>query len=356
MTNHKNIIFTGGGSGGHVVPAITIIKELIKRGQINLLYIGGRNSVERELIKKINIPYKAIFTGKLRRYFSLENMLDFFKFQLGIFQAFFYLFKFKKQETIIFSTGGFVGLPAVIAGGFLGIPIIIHEQTSRVGLANKIASNFAKKICVSFEDSQKFFPKEKTVLTGYPLNQNCYQEKNNHYKFNGFILNEIDRPIILITGGGNGSKLLNDFVLSQLEEIKDKFFIIHQVGKNYIDDFKKIETKNYLPVDFVSDLVELMKHASLVVSRAGAGTVMELMALQKPSVFVPLKIAQKNEQFFNAKEAQKILNSLIINEEDLNNHKLNNLYEQISSLEINSQNKIKNGLDLILNEIRTMGQ
>ncbi len=165
ISNSQIVFFTGGGSGGHVVPALTLIKELkSQHPDIELHYIGGIHSIERELVKPFQLTYHPIYNGKLRRYFSLENALDFFRIVVGIFQAFFILLKFKKSQSLIFSTGGFVSLPVVIAGKFLRIPIFIHEQTSRVGLANKIASFFSEKIFVSFLESLNYFPKKNPLI------------------------------------------------------------------------------------------------------------------------------------------------------------------------------------------------
>ena len=183
MRDFKQIFFTGGGSGGHVVPALTLIGAIRKSSDINIYYVGGIRSVERELVRNQGLEYYAIQTGKLRRYFSIDNMIDFFKFFIGIVQSLVILFKYKKRETLIFSTGGFVGLPLVIAAGILGFPVFIHEQTSRVGLANKIASYFAEKIFISFLESQKFFPEHKIIFSGYPLKDLCFTPKEQGFSF-----------------------------------------------------------------------------------------------------------------------------------------------------------------------------
>jgi len=317
----KNIIFTGGGSGGHVVPALTLIDKLRRSGkieQLNYFYIGGRNSIERNLVSEIFISYKPIFTGKLRRYFSVENFLDIFKIGLGLVQSFFYLLKFSNKNTLVFATGGFVSVPVVIAAWLTGKTIYIHEQTSRVGLANKICSKFSKKVFVSFEDSLKFFPKDKTELSGYPVRDEIFNDKINEILINKIHINKVQKPILFITGGGNGSVLLNDLIQVNLNELKKDYFIIHQVGKNFIENFGKLEDENYLPVAFIGkEMIDLLKISKVIISRAGAGTVSELMALNKRSIFIPLKIAQKNEQYHNAINARKQCNSIIIIEDEL---------------------------------------
>lgn len=313
-----NLIFTGGGSGGHVIPALTIIKEFESLKEYQIYYVGGENSIEKDLLKITNLTYIAIKTGKLRRYFSIQNFLDIFKIFFGLLQSICFLIRFRSKTTLIFSTGGFVSVPMVVAGFLLRKKIYIHEQTSRVGLANKLASKLASKIFISFEDSRAFFPAQKTFYSGYPLRDSCFDNKIGQVVLDGKNINSISKDILFITGGGNGAQILNVMIKDHLEQLKKRFFIIHQVGKNFINEYQQFNDDNYLAMPFVGEeIIELYKMAKVVISRAGAGTVCELLALSKRSIFIPLKIAQKNEQFFNALEAQKILNSKIIIEDDL---------------------------------------
>jgi UDP-N-acetylglucosamine--N-acetylmuramyl-(pentapeptide) pyrophosphoryl-undecaprenol N-acetylglucosamine transferase len=315
----NNIVFVGGGSGGHVMPAITLIKKLKEDDSFLISYIGGRSGIERELISKLSIPYFPIYTGKLRRYLSLENLIDIFKVIIGIFQSIWILAKYPRK-TLVFSTGGFVSVPVVIAAKLTFKTVYIHEQTSRVGLANKIASIFADKIFISFEESRKFFPEGKTILTGYPLRDECFIPTYPNLDFSGTPINSISKPIMFVTGGGNGSYLINQLVKNNLEVLKNKYFIIHQVGKSYEEEFKLYHDENYFSAAFFDkEIIPLFKKAKIVISRAGAGTVCELMALRKKSIFVPLKIAQKNEQFHNAMEAQRKLGSFILSEDEIAN-------------------------------------
>ena len=178
-----------------------------------------------------------------------------------------------------------------IAGRLQGKEVWIHEQTSRVGLANKISSYFATKVFISFEESKKFFPVEKTIHSGYPLKSNCFEALESSLDVEGQNVLEHSLPVLLVTGGGNGSALLNDFVKENLNELTRDYLVIHQIGKNQFNKFNNLKSQNYIPLKFASNLVELMKVAQMTISRAGAGTVMELIALKKKSVFVPLKIA-----------------------------------------------------------------
>jgi UDP-N-acetylglucosamine--N-acetylmuramyl-(pentapeptide) pyrophosphoryl-undecaprenol N-acetylglucosamine transferase len=306
----KTIIFTGGGSGGHVMPAITIIKYLPQ--EFTAVYIGG-SGIERELISPL-VTFHQISTGKLRRYFDWENFLDFFRFLKGIIDALFILRRYRKSRAIIFSTGGYVSLPVVISGFLLRFKIVIHEQTGQIGLANTIASYFADKILVSFPESMANFPRGKTFFTGYPLREEIFSNTINLVTLDDRVINGIDRKIILVTGGGNGSKLINDLITRERDNLGD-FFILHQVGRAFIGQYRPSD--NYIPFDFSPYMIDLLKLSSVAITLSGAGIVNELMALNKRAIFIPLKGAQKNEQLFNAKFAQKKINASIISEDDL---------------------------------------
>ena len=310
----ERVIFVGGGSGGHVMPALTLIDYLKERG-IRSSYIGSKQGIERRLVITKVDRYWPIFTGKLRRYFSFENALDLCRVFLGFVQTLLLLRHYSRSSTLIFSTGGFVSVPVALASFVMRFKFVVHEQTSRAGLANKIASHFAAKVFVSFESSIKEFG-PKAILTGYPLRSECLDSLIRRDFFQTLSLK--NDPYIFITGGGSGAKILNDYVKNNLNRWTKDFKVVHQVGKNQINEFSVFASDRYIPVEFVSlEMVDLMKGAKIVLSRAGAGTVLELMALKKGSIFVPLKIAQKNEQYFNALEAQKLLGSVIVAEENL---------------------------------------
>jgi len=348
----RKIVFTGGGSGGHVMPAITLIKKIQSQTDWQISYIGGRESIERSLIAEYDISYKAITTGKLRRYFSIQNVIDIFKVSLGLIQSFFY-FLFKSPKTLVFATGGFVSVPVVIAAKLTGKKVFIHEQTSRVGLANKICSKFADKVFVSFEESLKYFPKNKTFLFGYPLRDECFQKEIERTSINGFSL-QGDKPLLFLTGGGNGSLLLNNFVKNDLTELLQKYRIIHQVGKAFISEFENLKSESYLPVAFIgSEIIDIMKSAEIIISRAGAGTVCELLALKKRSILIPLKIAQKNEQFHNAMEAKDKLNSLVVTEDEIEKRSIVDLVNDFNNNdEIKESFDFPNGSQKIIAEIK----
>jgi UDP-N-acetylglucosamine--N-acetylmuramyl-(pentapeptide) pyrophosphoryl-undecaprenol N-acetylglucosamine transferase len=349
----KRLVFTGGGSGGHVMPALTIIKKINANDEYDVHYFGGIQSIERNLVKEYKLTYHPIHTGKLRRYISVENLKDIFKIVLGFFEALFTLLTFNKKTTLVFSTGGFVSVPVVFAAKCLGIRVFIHEQTSRVGLANKLCSMVADKVFVSFEDSVKFFPKGKTFCSGYPLRDECYTKEVGVVVVNGINLNNQSKPILFATGGGNGSLLLNELIKNNFDELISRFIIVHQVGSNFIDEYSKIKHTDYLPVAFIGrEMIDIFKLSTCIVSRSGAGTVCELLALEKKSIYIPLKIAQKNEQYFNALEAKNKLGSIVITENDLNKNSFFDAIQAVGSTNPVQITQKQNGLDFLINEIK----
>lgn len=344
----KKIVFTGGGSGGHVMPALTIIKNLQERyaQQLEISYIGGAGYIESALVPQHGIAFRAIKTGKLRRYFSWQNFLDIFRLSVGVMQSLLYLLKLKrKSDLIVFSTGGFVTVPVCIAAWILRIPIFIHEQTTQVGLANKITSLLARKVFISFENSRKFFPKHKTFYSGYPIRPDFFAPASLSLSF------PEERPLLFVTGGGNGAQILNEKVKSELNELKERFNIVHQVGGLFLKEFASLEDDSYRVYDFITDdLVALFQKADIIISRAGAGTVCELLSISKRSIFVPLKIAQKNEQYFNALEAKEKMGSMVIKEDDFKNSSLIKVCEDFQSTRCETDNKKESDALVILRQ------
>ncbi|MFA6236735.1 MAG: UDP-N-acetylglucosamine--N-acetylmuramyl-(pentapeptide) pyrophosphoryl-undecaprenol N-acetylglucosamine transferase [Bacteriovorax sp.] len=348
----KTLIFTGGGSGGHVMPALTILKKVNAKKEFEVHYIGGISSIERELVRDYELTYHPINTGKLRRYLSVENAKDTLRVFMGLIDSFKVLWRFKRRDTLIFSTGGFVSVPVVIAAKLQRKKVFIHEQTSRVGLANKICSIFADKIFISFEDSFKYFNEKKTFFSGYPLREECYSEKINPVNINGRLINDSQLPVLFITGGGNGAQLINRLIQKNLDVLANRYLIVHQVGKSFINEYARIQHVNYIPVAFVgTEMIDLFKLATATVSRSGAGTVCELIAVGKKSIFIPLKIAQKNEQFFNALEAHKKLGSIIIEEKELTDVSFLAALHEIGLNNPMKKVQKQNGLDYLAREI-----
>jgi len=316
MKANKTIVVTGGGSGGHLFPALELIEHWELLGY-KVIFLGSSKHLEFDVLKekKPHIFFYSYPVGKLRRYLSWKNVKDFFLFFQGIWVCFFFFLTSKSKNKIVgvVSTGGFVSLPPAIAAYLVRIPLFVHEQTSRAGLANVIAGKLATRIFLTYESSRKFFPLERTKVTGIPLRKKIFMipEIKNEIQKNS------SKELLLITGGGNGSLLLNTFVEENFEWLSENFIVIHQVGKNFIENFSKKASDSYWPFSILGEeILDYMKISSVVISRAGAGTVAELMAIKKRTIFVPLQGAQKDEQYFNALEAEKLLGSFVIREKD----------------------------------------
>jgi UDP-N-acetylglucosamine--N-acetylmuramyl-(pentapeptide) pyrophosphoryl-undecaprenol N-acetylglucosamine transferase len=323
------IVFTGGGSGGHVMPALTLIDELQRRGGFDIAYVGSHTGIEREVVTRRGLPYTPIATGKLRRYLSVENLTDIGRVAWGTLQAFAWFLR--RPRGLVFSTGGFVSVPVVVAGRLTGQTVFVHEQTSRAGLANRLAAKFAHAVFVSFEASVPLFPAGKTEMTGYPLRAACFAPLEGPVTVAGRDLGEVDAPVLFVTGGGNGSKLLNEWIRDHLDALQEHFFVVHQVGKAFAEEYVALDGDRYVSTAFVDDMIGVLRTADVVVSRAGAGTVQELMALGKRSLFVPLAIAQKNEQYHNAMEAHERLGSVVVTEDQLAATDLVDVARQLAS-------------------------
>lgn len=343
----RTIVFSGGGSGGHVIPARTLIQELEQEKELNIFYIGSQSGIERKVMGDIGVAYYPIKTGKLRRYLSVQNFLDIFNILLGILQSFSLILKLKPRLIIL--TGGFVIVPVAIAGFILRVPMYLHEQTTRIGLANKLASFFVKKVMISFESSAQFLPPEKTILTGYPVRDKLFQPIPAAVIVEGVDLKQSELPVLFITGGGNGSELLNHFVEKHLPELTKHYLVVHQTGRDHLIKYQQYSGESYIPLGFMGDeYIEILKLAKCIISRSGAGTVAELLAIGKKSIYVPLKIAQKNEQFHNAKEAERLLGSIVISEDEfVNDAEVLKLVLEFEPSENQLSAKDKNPKDII---------
>lgn len=308
----KTIVLTGGGTAGHVTPNIALIPVLKQEGW-NIQYIGSKNGIEKELIMKENIPYHGISSGKLRRYVSVENLKDPFKVIKGLFDAYSILRKLKPN--VVFSKGGYVTVPVVLAAKLLGIPVIIHESDITPGLANKIASKGAKVICVNFPETLKYVG-SKGILTGTPIREELFKgDVQKGRKLCGFTNN---KPVLLTMGGSLGSVKINTCLRGALKELIDDFNIVHICGKGNVD--KSLEGKEgYCQFEYVGDeLPHLFAMTDLMLSRAGANALAEITALKIPNLLIPLsQNASRGDQILNAHSMEKSGYSSVLMEEDL---------------------------------------
>ena len=309
----KRIILTGGGTAGHVTPNIALIPKLRDLGYY-IQYIGSYNGIEKELIEPFGIPYHGISSGKLRRYFSVQNFTDPFRVVKGFSEAR-KLIKDLKPD-VIFSKGGFVSVPVVLAGKRCKVPVIIHESDMTPGLANKIAIPSAVKVCCNFPETLDSLPKGKAVLTGSPIRQELLSgNKIAAMDMCGFTA---DKPVILVIGGSLGSVIVNNAVRKSLPRLLEKFQIIHLCGKGKTDDSLN-DTKGYCQFEYIRDeLRDIFALADIVISRAGANAICELLALRKPNLLIPLSAkASRGDQILNARSFERQGFSMVIEEEDL---------------------------------------
>lgn len=309
----KKIVLTGGGTAGHVTPNIALLPSLLENS-FEVSYIGSYKGIEKDLIEAENIPYYGISSGKLRRYLDLKNLSDPFKVIKGLGQSIRLLHKLKPD--IIFSKGGFVSVPVVLAAKFCHIPVIIHESDITPGLANKIAIPAAKKVCCNFPETLKYLPEEKAVLTGSPIRQELLAGNPEHAR--SYCHFQKDMPVLLVIGGSSGSKVINDAIRAQLPMLLKNFQIIHLCGKGNLDN-ALINTKGYAQFEYISQqLKDMFALADIVISRAGANAICELLALRKPNILIPLSAAaSRGDQILNAKSFEKQGFSYVIEEENL---------------------------------------
>ena len=294
----KSIILTGGGTAGHVSLNQAIIPTLISEGY-NVHYIGSNDGIEKELITQSfpDVPYHSISSGKLRRYFSMKNFTDPFKVLAGVGQAFSVIRKVK--PTMIFSKGGFVSVPVVIAAKLAKIPVVIHESDVTPGLANKIALPFASHIFTIFQDTLKYLPSDKATCTGSIVREQLF--KGNALKGKKLCGFTDDKKVLLVMGGSLGSVVLNDSLRSNLPEILATYNVIHLCGKENVDTTLD-SLKGYKQFGYVTnELPDLLHAADLVVSRAGSNSIFEFLALEKPMLLIPLSAAKsRGDQILNA--------------------------------------------------------
>ncbi|MDO5349644.1 MAG: undecaprenyldiphospho-muramoylpentapeptide beta-N-acetylglucosaminyltransferase [Lachnospiraceae bacterium] len=321
----KKIILTGGGTAGHVTPNLALLPSLKELGY-EIRYIGSYQGMEKKLIEGAGIPYEGISSGKLRRYFDLKNFSDPFRVIKGYAEALKIMKSFKPD--VVFSKGGFVAVPVVLAAKHYKIPTIIHESDITPGLANKICIPSAKKVCCNFPETLSYLPEEKAVLTGSPIREELLKGD----RLSGLQYTHLspDRPIILVIGGSLGSVKVNTAVRSILPRLLETFQVIHICGKEHLDD-SLIGTPGYVQYEYVDKpLKHLFAAADIVISRAGANSICELLALRKPNLLIPLSAAaSRGDQILNAKSFQKQGFSAILEEESLTD---DTLYQAIQDL------------------------
>ena len=315
----KKIVFTGGGTAGHIMPNLAIIEEIKNKAKV---YYIGSNGMEKELVKNYDIPFYEIPSTKLRRSLSFSNLLIPFKLIKAIKKAKQILKEIRPD--VIFSKGGYVALPVVFAAKKLKIRVILHESDMTLGLANKLCKNKCETVCTSFEKTAENL--KNGLFTGSPLRSQIF--KGNKENAKKLFKNYKNKPTILVVGGSLGSKIINENIRKSLDKLKD-YNIIHLCGKNNLSNIKK---DNYVELEFANNIEDLYALSNIVISRAGSNVINEILALNKPNILIPLsKKASRGDQILNANYFKEKGYSKVILEEDLSPNSLVNSINQLNN-------------------------
>lgn len=325
------LLFTGGGTAGHIYPIIAIIREMKKSypyGGFEFFYLGPKDKFSKELLTKEGVIVRNVLAAKIRRYASFMNIIDLiFKLPIGIIQAFYYVFVISPD--VIFSKGGYGSIPAVLSSRILMVPMFLHESDISPGLANKIASKFALEVFITFSINEtEYFPMKKMLSVGNPIRSDVLKGSKSKAKKMFNLVGE--KPVVLFIGGSQGAQRMNDTLLANLPAILKDFEIIHQTGRK---NFKQIERelavilnkdirKHYHPIAFLSEeqLANAYSVSDLIVSRAGSGSIFEIAANGKPSILVPIAKSAQNHQVRNAYAYNERGACLVIEEPNFKPH------------------------------------
>ena len=330
----KKIVLTGGGTAGHVTPNIALLPFLEKEG-FEVSYIGSYEGIEKRLIEDFHLPYYEISTGRFRRYFDLKNFSDPLRVIKGYTQARTILKEIKPD--VVFSKGGFVSVPVVRAASSLKIPCIIHESDMTPGLANKLCIPAADKVCCNFPETLQNISSEKAVLTGSPIRQELTKgNKLAALNLCGFTAN---KPVIMVIGGSQGAASVNVMVREALPKLLKDFQVVHICGKDKVDNLM-LTIPGYKQFEYLKgELKDVFAMADLVVSRAGANSICELLALKKPNLLIPLQVGSRGDQILNARSFEEQGFSIVLREDYLD---CDILVEKIHELYANRQSYIDN--------------
>lgn len=336
------VVISAGGTGGHIYPAIAIINK-IKEEEPNseFLYIGTSDRMEKDLIPELGIRYEEINISGLKRKLTLENIKVLLKFIKAKGKCKKIIKEF--DPDVVIGTGGYVTSPVIWAGKKLGKKTFIHEQNSVVGLSNKYLTKYADKIGVSFSSTMDCFPKSKVVLTGNPCSEKAINMKKAKKEEYGLTKN---KKLVLIVMGSLGSRTVNDKIVSFINSFKDKEYeVMFVTGNTYYEKVKKMRVpSNVKIVPFIYEMPSLMKVTDLMISRAGASTMSEILALKVPTIFIPSPYVTNNHQYKNAMDLVEKNAALILEEKDLTKDKLIDLIDNTLNNK-DEYNKIKNNLN-----------
>ena len=329
----KKIVLTGGGTAGHVTPNLALLPHLKSAG-FEIIYMGSYDGIEKKLIADFDIPYYGISTGKFRRYLDPKNFTDPFRVIKGYSEARKILKELKPD--IVFSKGGFVSVPVVRAAASLKIPCIIHESDMTPGLANKLCIPVADKICCNFPETLQMLPKDKAVLTGSPVREELFSgNKVSALNLCGFTAN---KPVVMVIGGSQGAASVNKVVREALPKLLRDFQVVHLCGKDKVDNLL-LNVEGYKQFEYLkAELKDIFAMADVVISRAGANAICELLALNKPNILIPLPSSKsRGDQLLNARSFESQGFSIVIDEDYLTD---NLLVEKVQELYCSRQTYI----------------
>lgn len=362
-------------TGTHLTPALAVIEELKAYPDIDIVYIGRKYTIEgdrapsaeSQILPSLGVKFIHLVAGRLRRFLSWGTLTSLAKVPVGFIQAF-YLVAYERPQVVL-SFGGYIGLPVVVAGWLLSIPIIVHEQTLVSGLANKISAFFANKIAVSFDpdligirfnrigvDHSYPFDKNKIVLTGNPLRQEILypQKLTKDYQQIVAVAKENNLPVILVTGGNQGSHVINVTVEQCLDQLLKMACLVHQTGDSSFSDYERLakkETDRYLVKKFIGLRIgAVMKNVDLVICRSGANTLLELAYFRVPAITIPLPYLYQNEQLTNARFYEQLGLCQVIPQSQLTaNRLLDEVSQAIKHLPL-LREKAKNAQDVVIKD------
>jgi UDP-N-acetylglucosamine--N-acetylmuramyl-(pentapeptide) pyrophosphoryl-undecaprenol N-acetylglucosamine transferase len=361
------IILTGGGTGGHLFPLVAVAKKIKEKlgPEVEFLYVGSGLAMEKNIMAEYGILTRHVLSGKMRRYFSLQNFTDFFKIPLGFLQSLWILLRFMPDA--IFSKGGYVAVPVVLAAWLYRIPILIHESDSIPGLANQFLAKLANRVAVAYPSAEKYFPAEKLALTGNPVRFEVTDGDAVMLRTQlGFTAS---KKTLLVLGGSQGSQVINKAIVTILPQLLRSYQIIHQTGEQ---NFQQVTAEaaqqgvkaghdGYFAVAFLNanQLRDAFALSELVISRAGASFISEIAANGKPAILIPLENSANDHQRMNAFALAKIGAALVLEEQNLGQHLFLEKIEEILSNENLKQQmsaKIKtfyhaNAADVIANGV-----
>ncbi|PPA71181.1 undecaprenyldiphospho-muramoylpentapeptide beta-N-acetylglucosaminyltransferase [Jeotgalibacillus proteolyticus] len=353
----KRVLFTGGGSAGHVSVNVALIPRFHENGW-SISYIGSHDGIEKEMITKqfSYVPYHGISSGKLRRYFSVKNFTDPFRVLAGVMQAF-RIIK-KEKPDVIFSKGGFVSVPVLLAAKMAKVPVAIHESDVTPGLANKLAMPFATRIYTTFQETLQHMPSDRSVCAGSIIREDLF--KGSRAEGERITSLKPAKPVLLVMGGSLGAQGINTVVRNSLDQLLEHFSIIHLCGKG---NKAEIQKEGYIQFEFVTEeLPHLLEMTDLVVSRAGSNSIFEFLALKKPMLLIPLsKESSRGDQILNANSFVQQGFALKLEESELTEESFITTVRQLRDQQWTMVEKMENAppsftIDQMVNEIALLGK